>query len=910
MSAVVGRDRELDALRRFLDGNAQTARTLLLEGEAGIGKSTLWRSAVELARNRGYRVLECRADRSETRLSFAALRDLVGDAFADVADDLPGPQRHALAVILLLEEPAGAPPSLGTTAVAFLSLLRALAAGGRVLVAVDDVHWIDTASAGPLAYALRRLRTEPVAVLLSRRTETDRADPLTLHRLEGERLALPLGGLSIGAVGSVLHACLRVAYPRTTLRRIHEASGGNPFFALELARALGDPLRPLASGAPLPVPRTLHQLVDDRLRALPEATLEVLGFAAALSRPTPAVLARAVGRDPVRDLEPALEAQVALVAGETVQFVHPLFVAGAYGLVADRPALHRRLAAVVSGVEERARHVALASDAPDEHVALAVEEGARAAFARGAPGAAAELFALALRVGPTSPQETVLRRKAELANCHLLARDLVEACSVLAELVDELPRGPARADALLKLARARQHESLAEARRLAEAALADVGEEHGLAARIESYLAYVCFSLGLQERWVAHARAAVRVAERSGDNGPLAEALTVLAWGEAMWAVETTDALQRALDVDDGTARPVYADPSLLLGVRLMYTGRLDEAREQLEAVGTRALARGDEFLRSAVLIHLAELECRAGNWAAAAGHVEEVAAEHQALSGLQYARALVATHRGSVEEAREALELGIALADLAGIEFFRVLNVCVLGFLELSVGDYAAADRILRPAAARLSGWSVEPSVLGELPNAIEALVELGELGEAERLLAELEQRLPGHESPWAEASAGRCRGLVLAARGDTDGAFEAFEVALAVHERLAPPFDRARTILALGAVQRRARRRVAARETLGAALAIFDELGAELWAAKANAELGRIGGRSASPDELTPGERRIAELVAGGKTNKEVAAALVLATHTVESALTQIYRKVGVRSRTELARKLADAG
>jgi DNA-binding CsgD family transcriptional regulator/tetratricopeptide (TPR) repeat protein len=907
MAAVVGRDRELEALRRFLDLPVTTTRTLVVEGEAGIGKSTLWQSAVELARARGYLVLDCRGDRSETGVSLVALRDLVGGVFEGVSRELPAPQRRALAVVLLLEEPPDGPPSVGTIAVAFLTLLRTLSGRGPVLLAVDDTQWIDTASAAPLAYALRRLRTEPIAVLLSRRTEPQGAEALALDRLEGERLEL--GGLSVGALARILQSRLGVAYPRSTLRRIHETSGGNPLYALELARALGDPLGPLPPASPLPVPQTLQQLVTERLEALPAATLELLGFAAALSRPTLEALARVGGREPLPDLTPAIDAQLVVLDGETVQFVHPLFVAGAYGLVSPsrRVSLHRRLAEIVSDVEQRARHLALATEGPDLQVALAVEEGARAAFARGAPGAAAELLALALRVSPQSPQEALLQRKTELAAYHLVARNLVEAAGVLTELVDVLPPGRARADALLKLARARQHESLEQSLTLAEAALADAGAEPDVAARIQCYLAYICFTQGLSARWLGHARAGVRAAEQAGDDGLLAEALTVLAWAETIGRAEPTNALERALALDDGM-RPIYGDPSLLLGLRLMYRGRLDEARAQLESVGARAQARGDDFLRSGVLIHLTDVECRAGNWEAAARHVDEIAAHHQATSGLQWARGLVAAHLGRADETREAAELGIALAEEAGTEFFRMLNVCVLGFLELSLGDYAAADRVLRPAAARLAEWCPEPSVLGELPNAIEALVELGELVEAERLLGELDERLPRLENPASEASAGRCRGMIRAARGDSESAFAAYDAALEAHERLPHPFERARTLLAFGTAQRRARRRAAARETLGQALAAFEELGAELWAAKARAELARIGGRAATPGELTPSERRIAELVADGKTNKEVAAALVVASHTVESALTQIYRKVGVRSRTELSRKLAD--
>ena len=311
------------------------------------------------------------------------------------------------------------------------------------------------------------------------------------------------------------------------------------------------------------------------------------------------------------------------------------------------------------------------------------------------------------------------------------------------------------------------------------------------------------------------------------------------------------------------------------------------------------------------LLVDLTVLECRAGRWQLAAQHAAdgyEVAEQYgfeSMISTLLYASALVDAHLGRVEQARDAAERGIALAE----EYDRLLHLGVLGFLELSRGDAAAADRILRPLAAEFASsmWR-EPSLAGELPNGIEALVELGELEEARRLLADLEDRISRIESPWELASAARCEGLILAAEGDTEGALAAFERALRVHEGLPQPFDHARTLLAQGVTQRRARQRRAARETLERALAIFDELGAALWAEKARSELGRIGGRAPSTNGLTPAEQRIAELVAEGRSNKEVAAELVMSVRTVESALTSIFRKLEVRSRTEMARKLTE--
>jgi DNA-binding CsgD family transcriptional regulator len=200
-----------------------------------------------------------------------------------------------------------------------------------------------------------------------------------------------------------------------------------------------------------------------------------------------------------------------------------------------------------------------------------------------------------------------------------------------------------------------------------------------------------------------------------------------------------------------------------------------------------------------------------------------------------------------------------------------------------------------------------LEPAQRLELGDLLEALISLSRLDEAQEILAFWQPRAEGVNRAWALAILARCSGLLLAARGDTDGALASFDCALADHARDIDPFQRARTLLALGRTQRRAKKRGAARTTLEEALVEFERVGAPLWAEQARAELARISGRAPSSGELTEGERRIADLVAEGHTNREVAAALFLTEHSVETALTRVYRKLGVRSRAELARLLA---
>jgi DNA-binding NarL/FixJ family response regulator len=189
---------------------------------------------------------------------------------------------------------------------------------------------------------------------------------------------------------------------------------------------------------------------------------------------------------------------------------------------------------------------------------------------------------------------------------------------------------------------------------------------------------------------------------------------------------------------------------------------------------------------------------------------------------------------------------------------------------------------------------------------DAIETLVGLGELDRAAAYLEHCSDSAERLDSSLAREGVLRCRGLLASAEGDSDAALAAFEHLLAEVPDPPWPFERARTLLCLGTVRRQAQQKKAAREALAQALAIFDELGARLWAEKAQAELRRISGRSPASDELTEAEQRVAELAAQGRTNKEIAAELFMGLSTVESHLSHVYRKLGVR-RAELAARLA---
>ena len=353
------------------------------------------------ARERGFVVLVSTAAEAEAQLSFTALRDLLDPAFDEVAGELPDPQRRALAVTLLRRGAADRPLDAGVIGAAVLSALRVLGARSRPLLAVDDVQWLDPASAAVLAYVLRRLDRELVAGLLTRRSE--HADLLALDRLEpGVWPLIQLGGLAVGALGRVVRERLGVTYARPTLHRIADTSGGESVLRARAGVCARQRRSAPGSGRAASGAAGAGQLATARLVLLPEKTLEVLPDAVAMSRPHPAIVRAAACVDPLPLLAPAIAAHIVEVRADALRFAHPLFAASVYGLVdpSTRREVHGRLATVVDDVEERARHLALAAEGPDRGVAAALEAAAGLAARRGAQEAATELAELACRATP------------------------------------------------------------------------------------------------------------------------------------------------------------------------------------------------------------------------------------------------------------------------------------------------------------------------------------------------------------------------------------------------------------------------------------------------------------------------------------------------------------------------------
>ncbi len=897
---IVGREVELASIDAFLERPAEGAVALVLEGEAGIGKSTLWLAGVEATRERGFRVLVSRPAEAERGLIHAGLGDLFENVLESVLPALPAPRRHALEVALLVEEdPDGFDPrALG---VAVRSALEVLAAEGPVVLAIDDVQWLDPSSASALAFALRRLDDRSILLLLARRLgERAETPDLELTIRDGRVERLHIDPLSLGAVHQLLQAHLALTLARLTLLRVHETSGGNPFYALELARALGgadvDPTQPLR------VPESLDGLVRARIDKLPRATRESLVLAAAAGRPSAELFA---SLNVIEHLDRAFAARVLERRDETIRFTHPLLASAVYhGVSADeRRRAHGRLALVVADPLDRGRHLALSTQSPDTQIAGVLDDAAALASTRGAPIAAAELAEHALRLTPPAAHSDRHRRALTAARVQRSAGEWTRARRILADLLAERRAGSWRAEALVLLA---ELESERRSVPLLEEALSEAASRPALQSAIHCRLAWASSKPGFD-----HARRALELADELDDDqlrGQARAMQAILSWfaGEAE---APEDLPARVRDFPSAVGGELLVREATLAVVNTLAPApKRDEARALLEREYEEWRKR-DEPRSSRALWGLAWVEFWAGRWALGAEYATR-ARDISIQYGLEMPQdhlpsAVIAVHRGQLDLAREHSERGLGLGD----EQFRghpVQLMAVLGLVARWSGDPFAAKNWFEKADRRASEleWG-EPSVRWWTADYAEMLLEDGRIDDAVRIVDVWEADAARVGRAWVLAHATRCRGLVAAAEGDVGRAGSLLERAVEQHEGVGDPFGTARALLGLGIVRRRARKKRDAREPIQAALDGFEELEAATWVEKARGELGRIGGRRRE-EGLTAAEGRVAALVAEGRTNREVAAALFVTERTVASHLSHIYAKLGVRSRTELARRL----
>jgi DNA-binding CsgD family transcriptional regulator/tetratricopeptide (TPR) repeat protein len=912
---IVGREHELEAVERFTLEVADGPASLVLEGLAGIGKTAIWNEAVTAARVNGVVACTCRCTESDAAWAFAGLGDLLDGLSSDATKDLPEIQQRALAGALLTSDvPAGAPGDR-VVAVAVLGVLRALARSAPLLLAVDDIQWLDPSSRKVLSFALRRLRDEPVRLLASCRTgplpevvaEADLGLP-------GERLIV--GAASVGTLQRIVQTRLGQSLSRPTLIRLHRATGGNPMMFLEMARALQRRDREPAADEPLPVPADLRLLVTERLRGLSPQTRQLLLVTAALAQPTVSGVALATddAEDYRRALAEALDAGVLELEGQRLRFAHPLIASIPYeDLTSDaRRRLHERLARTVTDPEQHARHAALGAAEASASVAAALDVAARHARGRGSLGRAAELAELAMTTTPVADQGDLLRRTVAVAEYLFLLGDAARARTVVTTGLQAAAPGPDRVPGLLLQATiASSEQGDAAVARWCTQALAEAGEDPLLLARCHATFAET--SPSGAEADLAHAQSAVELLQ--GIDSPpldlLSNALANLALhGCRLGRGLAVTTLERAVALQAQGMLPAVGDRAdMALGIFLKVVDRFEDSRSWLHAMRTCADDEGDDRSMPNILGHLAILECWAGNYQLALKYAAQ-GRDHAARIGCRApmpasAHVLTLAHLGRLAEARDLAEGDLALDEALGYDSAVALHNRGLGFSELAAGNpRAAAAHFLRAVAISREIGIDEPAIMRLHPDAVTALVAVGNIEAAERLTAELDASTESNHLPWSTAMAGRCHGTLHAAAGDMPAAVDALERALADHERLPMPFEEARTRLLLGTVLRRAGRRSDARVELQAALAVFTLLGTPVQAEQARTELAGIGGKPGSAGDLTAMEQRIITLVGAGQTSREVASALFLSVRTVDSHLGHVYRKLGLRSRTELAR------
>lgn len=897
----------------FLAPDFTAPAALVLEGEPGIGKTTLWLAGVERAREHGFHVLASRPAAAESALSYSSLSDLLGGVDTAVRSELPDPQRLALDHVLLRADAGGVPTDPRAVSAALLSVLERLAVDAPVLVAIDDLQWLDVSSAHAIAFAARRLSGR---VLLFATTRGDRhsvAATSWLHLPTPDAIhRVPLRPLDIGGLREVITDRLGRSFPRPTMLKIQEVARGNPFYGLELARSLEGHTLP-----PTSLPASLAELVNARVDSLDQNVRSALLAVACLAVPTVELVARAVGTgadDLVAQLADAESTGIVEIDGRYLRFAHPLLGMGVYTNTSSvlRRAMHEVLADLVEELESRARHLALAATSATHELLESLDVAAELASTRGAPAAAAELLDLGLGLGGDTPA-----RQIRSAGHHLEAGNLRRAKDLLNQALAQLAPGGLRARALVQLAVVELFDdSVGESAALLERALGEVDGNFALRAQV---LVMLSFALLNEDRFTEggneKAEEAVVAAVRSGVPSLVSQALGARAMIRFIQGRgHDQPGMRRALEMEDPDANIAImlratVENALLLG----WSGQLADAKDALVSICRGCLERGEESELVRMSFHTCLVELWFGDFVEAGRRAEDTVERARQLGGdipqleALTIRALARSYAGQEAGARSDLTEAMAAGARCGMNTTAEWTVTVLGFLETSLGNYEAALAALTPLMRNITAALASTEIIAAsfVPDAVEALIELGRLDEADPLIELFERNGRRLDRPWMLAVGGRGRGMLLAARGDLDGAHGAVLQAMGQHDRIPMPFERARTRLLLGELQRRLGHEQAAMASFAEAWQVFERLGTPLWSARARVAL---DGNDIRRPNLSPSEQRVARLTASGMTNGEVAAALFISPKTVEFHLARVYRKLGIRSRAELGRLVHD--
>jgi DNA-binding CsgD family transcriptional regulator len=910
---LYGRDRERSEIWALLEA-ARSSRSgaLVLRGEAGIGKSALLEDARDRASD--MHVLSARGVESESELPFAALHQLMRPALA-YADKLPEPQARAFAVALGLDE--GEAPERFLAFVACLTLLSELSEHRPVLCLVDDAHWLDEASADALRFVARRLGAEGIALLFAAREGDIRA-------FEAEDVpSLTVTGLDNEA-SAVLLARGRAEVAPSVQQSLVAQAGGNALALVELpsvltqAQLAGDEPLPEA----LPLTRQLEAVFSQRVAQLPDETRRFLLVAAADDTEDVTIVSRAgalleLG---LRALDPAEEARLVQVRGTRLEFRHPLIRSAVYGAATsgERRGAHRALAAALADdrdrADRRAWHLAASAIEQDPDVVRALDEAAERAEERAGHIAAARALERAAELS-----DDVAARGARLAraarNLSIAGRDELaatrakEAAGFVTDPVLRAALAQVQGVAAIRGGRPREVVPV-----LTEAARVVAPVDPAKALELLMDASICAWQAGDRAAYLEVARSATVVAPPKGDE--FASVITrsfagFLAMAERKPA-EGAPLLREVVEWGAVAEEPYHA---VWASFAAFWLGDATRYRLLVEHAGTLARARGELGALAETLgmrsTGLA-MEHRFEEATVAASEAVELARELGAwnLELLpRAALAIVAAVQGRDEEARAHGQAVVEEATERGLPLRASVAVYALALADLAQGRWGdALERLDSLLGA--DGGPLDPVVGATISDKIEAAVRAGRVEEAKAALPLFEERAAYAGLPSIQPRLLAYRGLL----SDGDEATAHFEEALRLGQD-ARPLDLARIHLLFGEHLRRSRRRSEARVQLRAAVEAFERLRAEPWAERARAEL-RASGETArkrdpsTVDQLTAQELHIAQLVSGGLTNKEVAAQLFLSPRTIDAHLRNIFGKVGVRSRTQLARLELDGG
>jgi DNA-binding CsgD family transcriptional regulator len=903
---VVGREAELDLVSAFVSGRSQNA-SLVLAGEAGIGKTTLWQAGNEAAASNGLRVLSTRASEGEAGLLFAGLADLVDNMDAKVLERVPAPQMHAVEVAIRRIAAGTEPPDRFAISAGFLAAVRESAAAEPSLIAIDDVQWLDTSSAECLIFLSRRLGDEKLRFLFSRRGD----EPSMLERtLEPRGLELvEVKAMSLGAIGRLISDRLGLLLPRRVIRQLHETSHGNPLLGMEIARMIRSAGVPDVGGD-LPMPTMVDEAFGARVRELPESlgrALLAVSLSAALGRNE---LASVVDQIAIQD---ALDAGLFTLDRGRILPSHPLLSAAArrQSTTAQRRDLHHLLAEAVSEPVLAARHRALATFDRDSEVAATVAAAARSALDQGAFHEAEELAAHALRLTPDGAPE-MAERVLDLARKHESAGEFSAAASLLEDRIRDLPAGRPRVLArVLWATTASDHEVR---RREIDLAIAESEHDDDLEDLRAIALATKAIDLSIGEvRQLAHAaELAVVALEISEGTQEEAFSRTALAWANVLMGVPAEHLREEIAASVPGRAF-YLTTVDRPLGVALAFRGNLDGARQVLSRLFDLADERGEPQGRLGLGRQLCEIALRAGDVHEAVGlldGLDQWNAEFEMRAAFTRLQALASAIRGS---SVQATSLARTVLDEAWIptapEWDRLEATRALGLAALFDGAHEVAAGRFEAVWEHCRREGVEdPGAFPVAGDLVEALAESGRVDRARQVVEILERLSHQQRHPWAMATTIRSRAMIAMTEGDFEQAGRDLGQAASDYGRLGLDFEQARCLVHLGRLCRRNKKRADARQALESAIAHFERLGCEGWADQAKLELSRVSGRRATGTaELTPSERRVAEMAAAGHSNKEIAQALFVGVYTVEAHLSSAYAKLGIRSRSQLAGRIA---